>query len=264
MTPLERVKAPMFRTILIVAALASLPMAAAAQQGALVQSRLLGTRAELEQQLTQLEGMAASSAYSDQLRRQAEEEAALLAERLVAGDFRVGDRVVLTVPGEGLVADTLQVVAGPAIVFPNIGVIELAGVLRAELEDHLSVELGRFIRDPDVRQADVLIGIEFVGAVGEQGVHYVPADAAFGDALRIPRLASNAEVGEVEIRRGGLVIWNQDLVREAVQEFRSLDQLSLQAGDEVRVPERSGRDWFTWLTVTASIIASVTIISGVF
>lgn len=254
----------MLRTVLVVAALALSPMVAAAQQGALVQSRLLGTRAELEEQLDQLEGMAASTAYSDQLRQQAEEEAALLAQRLEDGDFRVGDRVVLTVPGEGLVADTLQVVAGPAIVFPDIGAIELAGVLRAELRDHLSVELGRFIRDPDIRQADVLVGIEFVGAVGTQGIHYVPADAAFGDALRIPGLASNAEVQDVEILRGGIVIWNQESVREAVQDFRSLDQLSLQAGDEVRVPERAGRDWFTWLTVTASIIASVSIISGIF
>jgi len=254
----------MFRTILTVAALALLPMAAAAQQGALVQSRLLGTRAELEQQLAQLEGMAASTAYSDQLRRQAEEEAALLAQRLEAGDFRMGDRVVLTVPGEGLVSDTLQVVAGPAIVFPDIGVIELAGVLRAELRDHLSVELGRFIRDPDIRQADVLVGIEFVGAVGTQGIHYVPADAAFGDALRIPGLAANAEVEEVEIRRGGVTIWSEELVREAVQDFRSLDQLSLQAGDEVRVPERQVRNWFTYLTVTATIITSITIIARVF
>ena len=254
----------MLRTILVFAAMAVSPLVAFAQQGALVQSRLLGTRVELEEQLAQLEGMAASTACSDLLRQQAEEEAALLAERLEQGDFRVGDRVVLTVPGEGLVADTLQVVAGPAIVFPDIGVIELNGVLRSELEDHLTEELGRFIRDPDIRQADVLVGIEFVGAVGAQGIHYVPADVSFGDALRVPGLAANAQVEEVEILRGGVIIWSQESVREAVQEFRSLDQLSLQAGDEVRVPERQGNSWFTWLTVTASIIASIGIISGVF
>lgn len=254
----------MFRTILVLAALTLAPLAAHAQQGALVQSRLLGTRAELEEQLAQLEGMAASTAYSDRLRQQAEEEAALLGRRLQEGDFRVGDRVVLTVPGEGLVADTLQVVAGPAIVFPEIGAIELAGVLRSELEDYLTQELGRYIRDPDIRQADVLVGIEFVGAVGAQGIHYVPADAALGDALRIPGLAANANVEDVEILRGGMVIWGQESVREAVQEFRSLDQLSLQAGDEVRVPERAGQGWFTWLTVTASIITSITIIARVF
>lgn len=254
----------MLRIIFVFAALALGPLAASAQQGVLAQSRLLGSRAELEQQLAQLEGMAASSAYSDALRQEAEEEAALLAQRLLDGDFRAGDRIVLTVPVEGLVADTLQVVAGPAIVFPDIGAIELGGVLRSELEDHLTTELGRYIRNPDIRQADVLIGIEFVGAVGTQGVHYIPADASFGDALRVPVLASNANVEDVEILRGGMVIWSQDAVRTAVQEFRSLDQLSLQAGDEVRVPERSTRDWFTWLTVTASIIASVTIIAGVF
>lgn len=254
----------MLRIILVLAAMALGPLAASAQQGVLSQSRLLGSRAELEEQLAQLEGMAASSAYSDALRQEAEEEAALLAQRLAGGDFRVGDRIVLTVPVEGLVADTLQVVEGPAIVFPDIGAIELAGVLRSELRDHLNVELGRYIRDPDIRQADVLVGIEFVGAVGTQGIHYVPADASFGDALRIPGLASNAEVEDVEIRRGGMVIWSQDEVRLAVQDFKSLDQLSLQAGDEVRVPERAGRDWLTWITVTAGLITSISIIARVF
>ena len=254
----------MLRTVLILVALAVSPLAAYAQQGVLVQSRLLGDRAELQAQLAQLEGMAASTAYSDRLRQQAEEEAALLAQRLEVGDFRAGDRVVLTVPGEGLVADTLQVVAGPAIVFPDIGAIELAGVLRSELQEHLTVELGRYIRDPDVRQAHVLVGIEFVGAVGTQGIHYVPADAAFGDALRIPGLASNAEVTEVEILRGGITIWNQELVREAVQDFKSLDQLSLQAGDEVRVPQQQSTNWITYLTVTAGIITSISIIARVF
>jgi hypothetical protein len=250
--------------ILVSAALALAPLAVSAQQGVLTQSRLLGDRAELEEQLAQLEAMAASSAYSDNLRREAEEEAALLAQRLTDGDFRVGDRIVLTVPVEGLVADTLQVVAGPAIVFPDIGPIELGGVLRSELQDHLTRELGRFILDPDIRQADVLVGLEFIGAVGTQGVHYVPADASFGDVLRIPGLASNAEVEEVEILRGGLIIWDQESVRTAVQEFRSLDQLSLQAGDAVRVPERQTSEWFRWLTITASIITSVTIISRIF
>ncbi|MEJ2538676.1 MAG: hypothetical protein P8188_01625 [Gemmatimonadota bacterium] len=254
----------MLRKILILV-LALAPMSALAQEpGQLTQPRLLGTRAELEEQLAQLEGMAASRAYSDRLRRQAEEEAALLARRLEEGDFRVGDRVVLTVPGEGLVADTLQVVAGPAIVFPQIGAIELRGVLRAELQDHLTEELGRYIRDPDIRQADVLVGIGFVGAVSTQGIHYVPAEASLGDALRIPGLASNAKVEDVEILRGGMVIWDKEAVREAVQDFRSLDQLSLQAGDAVRVPQRADRSWLTWITVTASLITSITIIARVF
>lgn len=256
----------MSRTLLLVAALAVTPFAGAAQdpEGPLLNSRLLAGRAELEEQLEELRALASSSAYSSVLRERADEEAVLVARRLADGDFRAGDRIVLTVPGEGLVADTLLVVAGPAVVFPEIGAIELAGVLRSELRPYLTRELGTFIRDPDVRQADVLVGVEFVGAVTSQGVHYVPAEAPLGDALRVPGLTGDADLEEVEIRRGGVVIWDKESVREAVQEFRTLDQLSLQAGDEVRVPSARRNTWITWITVTASVIASITIILRVF
>jgi protein involved in polysaccharide export with SLBB domain len=258
----------MSRTFLLAAALAVLPLPGAAQEpGPLMNelnSRLLATRVELQEQLEELRALASSSAYSAVLRERADEEATLVARRLADGDFRSGDRIVLTVPGEGLVADTLLVVAGPALVFPEIGAIELAGVLRSELTDHLSRELATYIRDPDVRQADVLVGIEFVGAVANQGIHYVPAEAPMGDAMRVPGLTGDSDIENVDIRRGGVVIWDTESVREAVQEFRTLDQLSLQAGDEVRVPSSRSNSWLTWLTVTASVIASITIILRVF
>lgn len=257
----------MLRLLLLAAILLLAPLAGSGQEPASPQinpTRLLADRAELEQELEELRALAASSAYSTALRERADEEAVLVARRLEEGDFRSGDRIVITVPGEGLVADTLLVVAGPAVVFPDIGAIELYGVLRSELREHLAQELATYIRDPDVREVRVLVGVEFVGAVNSQGIHYVPAEASIGDALRIPGLAGDADLQDVEILRGGIVIWEAEAVREAVQEFRTLDQLSLQAGDEVRVPGSSENAWLRWLTVTAGIITSITIILRVF
>lgn len=237
----------------------------AQQTSDLLTSRLLGTRAELQAQLQELQATAASSAYSSTLRNRAREQAAILERRLEDGDFRTGDRIVITVDGEALVSDTLQVVSGPSVIFPEIGAVGLDGVLRSELRDHLAEELGRFIRNPRVRNAQVLIGLQFSGAVGQQGVHYIPAEAPLGDAFRFPGLAGDAAMNEVRIRRGGQVIWDDEAVQEAVQEFRTLDQMSLQAGDEILVPQdqRSG-NWLTWLQVGAGLLTSVVLLTRVF
>src|SRR5919108_6097734 len=62
--------------------------------------------------------------------------------------FQVGDRILLHVEGDSALSDTFTVVAGPALRLPNIGDISLAGVPRADLQSHLTRELGRFIKDP--------------------------------------------------------------------------------------------------------------------
>ncbi|OYV71887.1 MAG: hypothetical protein B7Z72_05980, partial [Gemmatimonadetes bacterium 21-71-4] len=50
-----------------------------------------------------------------------------------SGDFRVGDRILMTVEGEPQLSDTFTVVPGPAIDLPVIGTVPLTGVKQTGL-----------------------------------------------------------------------------------------------------------------------------------
>ncbi len=71
--------------------------------------------------------------------------------RLEQGDFRPGDQIVFFVEGEEAFPDTLVVEGGPSVLIPNVGTVSLAGILRSELQDHLSQELSKYLRNPIVR-----------------------------------------------------------------------------------------------------------------
>ncbi len=226
--------------VLAMAALA-LPAGAAAQTSLEwdPQGTELG-RAELQQLLGRLEEAASSSGYSRSLRQRAAAEAGVVRARLQEGDFQIGDRIVLRVEGEPTLSDTLAVGPGRELQLPNIGSIPLDGVLRSELEKHLRAELGRYLQEPVVH-ASSLIRIAVLGSVGSQGFFTMPASALVEEALmRAGGPAANAELNEAEIVRGDQVIWSGAALHEAIIVGRTLDQLSLRAGDRIIVPERKG------------------------
>lgn len=194
------------------------------------------TRAELEQLLARYEATASSASGS--LREQARQEVISIRQRLEEGDLRVGDRVLLVVEGHPQLTDTFNVVAGRKLVLPDMGDIPLEGVLRSELPDHLTTEIGRFIRNPTVR-ARSLVRLEILGAVGRPGYYAIPSDVLVSDALMIAGgPAGNANVEQIKIQRGRDVLWEGDRLRTAVIEGRTLDQLSVRAGDGIFVPQQ--------------------------
>lgn len=196
------------------------------------------TRDELTSLVTRLEEAATAPGYSRDLRAQAAREAGYVRERLEEGDFRVGDRVALQVEGEPQLSDTLTVTGQRTLEFPEIGQISLQGVLRSELEGHLTEELGRYLRDPRVR-ASSLVRIAVLGSVGSPGFYTLPASVLLEDALMSAGgPAGGADVENIEIRRGQGILWEGDLLQRAMVEGRTLDQLSLQAGDRIMVPAR--------------------------
>lgn len=195
-------------------------------------------RAEMQQLLERLEEAAASSGYSSTLRSRAAAEAAVVRTRLEEGDFQIGDRVVLRVEGEPQLSDTVAVGAGRTLQLPDLGPIPLTGVLRSELEEHLTAELGRYLQDPVVH-ASSLIRIAVLGSVGSQGFYTMPASALIEEALmRAGGPAGNAALNRAHILRGDQVIWQGDALQDAIRMGRTLDQLSLRAGDRIMVPER--------------------------
>jgi polysaccharide biosynthesis/export protein len=232
---------------MIFAAVLALP--AAAQTGASSSAGLHVTRAELQEMLARYE---AAAAGGGQTGAAAAEAATLIRQRLEEGDLRIGDRILVVVEGYPQFSDTFHVVTGRRIVMPEIGDVPLAGVLRAEVEDHIRRAVGTYLRNPTVH-ARTLVRMEIRGAIGRPGFYAVPADMLLSDALMIaggPGARANLE--RVSIYRGRQVLWEGARLRTAMIEGRTLDQLGVQAGDGILVPEQRGPMWREGLAIVSA------------
>lgn len=220
-------------------------------------------RAELEDLLVRLEQAAGSSAYSSRIRDRARRDADLIRDRLSLGDFRVGDRVELRVEGEPDIPESLPVEPGPRITLPVMGSISLAGVLRSELEAHLTKELGRFINDPIVR-AESQIRLSIIGSVGIPGFYTVPADMLLGEALmHAGGPGGNADLANVRIERAGQRLWGGEELQEVIAEGRTLDQLNLRAGDQIVLPARAPGGSSLWRIGRWGLAVATSVFFGV-
>lgn len=234
-----------------------------AQQADLLDARFLETRAELQALLEELRQTSESTAYSSTLRRRAREEASVIERRLAEGDFGVNDRIYLevSVMGQPWFADTLRVFTGPAVRFPEIGAVELTGVLRSELQGHIRTQLGQYLREPSVDAAESFIRMTFIGAVGVQGERHIPAGTSLGEALTLAGLGATSDLEGVTISRGGNVLWSEEAVMDAVRRGRTLDQMSLQAGDEISIPaQNESSRWLSVLQVGIGIVSAISLI----
>jgi len=198
-------------------------------------SRLYVSRAELRDLLFDYQKVLQSDAYSEVLREDARRAADRIRGRLEQGDFRPGDRIVLEIQGVQLPSDTFVVEPGPSILLENMGRISLEGVLRAELNSHLERELSRYIREP-VFQATSMIRVQVRGQVARPGFYVVPADMMVGEVLMVAGgPGQEAETDELRILRGDEPVAEGQNLQEAIAEGRSLDQLSVRAGDQIVV-----------------------------
>jgi hypothetical protein len=236
-------------------------------------ARLQVTRAELEDLLNQYQSIIESAAYSEGIREQARRSARRIEHRLEEGDFRVGDRITLRIEGQpelispsidesvqSLFPNTLIVEPGPAVIIEGMDPISLEGVLRSELQAHMTEELSRYIRDPEV-SAQALIRLSVEEAVANPGFYTFRADMLLGDVLMAaggPAEASNLE--EIEIRRGEEVLMQDENVQEALAEGRSLDQLGLRAGDRIQVPAEEPNTWVPTVVRWGAIIVSTAVL----
>lgn len=194
------------------------------------------SRAELDSLLAQYDQAASAGAYSSDLRDQARREANLIRTRLAEGDFQPGDQIAVSVEGEEKLSGGYVVQPGPTLSLPDIGGISLRGVLRSELEDHLKTELQRFIRSPTV-QTRSSVRLMITGSVGKAGYHVLATNTVFPDALLVAGGPSgNAALENIRVERAGRVIWAGGALQQAIIEGRTLDQLSMRAGDHIIVP----------------------------
>ena len=233
--------------------------ARAQEVGSTVASRSFASRSTIEQQarVAELAFAEASAPRAKELHRA---EAWLLRQRLEKGDFMVGDRIVLAVRNEPTMTDTFTVRPGPVLELSRLPAISLAGVLRSELQQHLTAELGRYMREPVVT-AVPLVRVAVMGQVGRPGYYHVPADMLLTDLLMAAGgPGGNADLRRSEIRRGENDLFSSRDVRVALSDGMSLDALSLRSGDEFHLLERRNVDWgslFRIVTITSGVISLI-------
>jgi protein involved in polysaccharide export with SLBB domain len=229
--------------------------------------RLLMTRAELQGLIEAYDQNTVSSANHSGIRSLARHEVELIRSRLIDGDFQIGDQVSVGVQGEAELTGNFHVVTGPAGValrLPIIGDIPLKGVLRSEVEGHLRNEISRYIRDPVVH-ARAMIRVSVFEGVARPGFYPAAAEDLLTDVLMAAGGPSaRARLDRVRIERGRDRIWEGEALQKAITEGRTLDQLSLVAGDRIIVPERGDRVWLTALQIGALVVTSTVALIRVF
>ena len=221
--------------------------ASAAQQLDDVTSRPRASRSALDSLAQRYEAIANGADSSKDARAQAQRLAAAVRARLITGDFQGGDRIVIVVEGaesagaiEQQLSDTFTVGPEQEITLPAVGVVSLRGVLRSELSDYITRQIGRIIRDPVVH-ARALIRVSIVGQVVRPGYYAVPFDGLVSEALMVAGGPGPlAKVDELHIERAGQPLLGGTALQRAISQGRTLDELNLRGGDQFVVPGGKG------------------------
>jgi hypothetical protein len=202
---------------------------------------IFDTRVELEERLRMYED-ANAPGYTAETRARGRQEIELIRSRLDEGDFQVGDKIDLVVTGEQDLTSSFTVAQGQVIHLSPEWTVPLRGVLRSELQNHIHEFLKLYIRRPDIRVNNSTIRITVGGdGVGASQFIDAPADSRLIDVITTAGLTPNAKIEEIRIERSGEEIWSGDpLYHVAITEGRTLDQLSLRAGDRIQVPASGG------------------------
>lgn len=198
--------------------------------------RAMVSRAELTTALQEIEGFLAAGGYSSTMRAAKQAEADAIRERLAEGDLRVGDLIVLTVAEVSTFSNTYMVSPTRTIALPGSTEISVAGILRSELEAHLTTQLKKLVRDPTVRVIPT-IRLSIFGAVGKPGFVNAPATFLLSDVIQQMGggPANNVRWEKSQILRGEKVVVDGPEFRQSVNTATTIDQLNLQAGDVIQV-----------------------------
>jgi protein involved in polysaccharide export with SLBB domain len=166
-------------------------------------------------------------------------ERVMLQDRLTNGDFQVGDRISLTVLQDPTLTDTFTVKVGRTITLPSIPDISLHGVLRSDVEQYLTVQLSKYLREPTV-EAVALIRVAILGSVGRPGFYAVPAQTLLSDVIMIAGgPSSTADTRKIDVHRQSTELLNRDETQAAIAYGTTIDRLNIQGGDEIRVGDKS-------------------------
>ena len=244
----------------------SIPAAAALQASS---DARVTTRSQIDSAIVEAERVANSPGYSATIRDLKRREIALLKSRLTEGDLKPGDQIILSVQGEKELNDTFTVSAGRYVTLPGVADVSLRGVLRSELAEHLAGELRRYLKDPIVH-VRTTVRLSVLGMVTKPGFYQMPSEATIGDAIMV----AGGPVGGVDpaktrVQRGGVEIMSPEAFSAALAEGRTLDQTSLQAGDEILVggsrrPSRGNWPMNVGIPLVTGLVGFIFLIRQVF
>jgi protein involved in polysaccharide export with SLBB domain len=218
------------------------PHAVAQAQSIVVAGPQRASRTELTARVADLEQQIARGGKADALRKLRQEVDAIR-NRLISGDFRVGDRFVLTVRQDSVRSDTVAVRDSLKVSLLNLPDVSLAGVLRAELDERMNTHLSTYLRNVEAR-ANILTRISILGAVARPGFYYAAPDRPITDVVMLAGgPAPNANLAELEVSRGATKLLRAKDSKRMLKEGRTLEQLDVQSGDDIRIPEKRKINW---------------------
>ncbi len=213
----------------------------------------LAGRHDLDSLATAAEQEATDASRPAADRARSASAASSIRSRLQDGDFRVGDRLVLSVRGEAALTDTFTVRDGLVLKLPTVPDVSLKGVLRSEVQERVAQRVSEYYRDREVR-VTTLVRIGVLGLVTRPGYYQLAIDSPVSDALMAAGgPTAMAAPDRAVVRHGGLTLWNEDQLREMLAAGATLAQLGIHSGDDILVQERGKRDWSTLAQVSAAV-----------
>jgi protein involved in polysaccharide export with SLBB domain len=203
--------------------------------------------------------------------------AALIRARLLEGDYRAGDRVVIfhenmpVAAGRGDPAvlsrpDTLIVRSGLVLQFPQAqyqGVKDLAigGLLHSELPAKVQEAFEEVYRAPVVRVTS-LINLTITGSIMRSGTIDVPPDLRINDVFtHAGGFTTDADIDKIFVRRGAQDFMTPKQLQEAISSSLTIDATNLRAGDQIIVPRKNPSNWLTYLGVGLSMLTLAVAVS---
>jgi protein involved in polysaccharide export with SLBB domain len=183
--------------------------------------------------------------------------AASIRQRLRNGDFRDGDRIVVSMFSDALHTDTLLVRSGGVLDLPGNTALHLAGVLRSELREKVEGEVLKYIKAEHIEVVP-LMRVGVTGQVVRPGYFAVRSDIPITEAIMLAGGPTGAaDVQRSTVRRGTQEYRSPTDTREAISRGLTLDQFGLSAGDELVVgKERGGigSSFLPWVGAAASLV----------
>ena len=194
----------------------------------------------------------------DRARLQA--EAAAVKLRLSEGDFHPGDRFLITLTQDGSArSDTASVRDSLLVSLVGLPDLSLQATLRSELNDKLTAHVARFLRNSSVRTI-VFTRVAIFGGVSRPGYYVVPPDQPIGDLLMLAGgTTPDARLNELQVNRGSETLISVKDARKALKEGRTLEQLDVQSGDEIKIPVKRK---YSAQTVIQLLLVASTILFG--
>jgi protein involved in polysaccharide export with SLBB domain len=166
-----------------------------------------------------------------------------LREHPPTGDFQPGDRILLTLRMDSTITDTLIVQADRSVIVQKLPPISLVGIGRAELQPYLSAQVQHFIKG-EVIAAKPFLRLGILGQVMHPGFYRIPVGIGLGDALMVAGGPSpQADLTQITVRRGTTTILDSRRMRQAMVSGAPLDEIDVDAGDEILVGEKRSVNW---------------------